>query len=240
LRSYITSRITSNGGFVIQEGPVFLNLQTFGIDISSYSDDIDWTKLVSLINPRFVFARAYHIGPTQQKTYPDPRFGEYWAKLGTLNLRRGAYLFCDPKADAADSIAKFFSVYTPKKGDLVPTLDIEDNYDSGSGIPVHQRVAQIATMVQLVSQKIGGRMPILYTKKRIWDELGNPSQFANCPLWVLNYFTIPTPHNIPATWPTFAFWQYAENVKYESIFKGDYDLNFFNDVESELDKFTVP
>src|SRR5438477_249267 len=102
-----------------------LNLQTFGIDISSYSNDINWSNLISVINPRFVFARAYHVGPTAAKTYADPRFPEYWTKLGELNLRRGAYLFCDPKADADDSITKFFSVYTPKKGDLVPTLDIE-------------------------------------------------------------------------------------------------------------------
>src|SRR5690242_19513623 len=147
---------------------MLLNLQTFGIDISSYSDDIDWAKLVSVINPRFVFARAYHVGPSPDKSYADQRFAEYWSQLGHLNLRRGAYLFCDPRADAADSIAKFFSVYTPKKGDLLPTLVIEDNYDSGSGVPVQQRVAQISTMVGLVAQKIGGQKPMIYMKRRVW------------------------------------------------------------------------
>jgi lysozyme len=224
-----------------------LNLQTFGIDISSYSNDINWSKLVSVINPRFVFARAYHVGPAAAESYADPRFSEYWTNLGQLDLRRGAYLFCDPKADATDSIAKLFSVYTPKKGDLVPTLDIEDNYDSGSGVPVNQRVAQIAKMVQLVAQKIGGQMPILYTKKRVWNELGNPNQFATCPLWVLNYLTLPAPQNMPVTWPTFTFWQYAENIKAPAIFgkdasgkkDGDYDLNCFNGVENDLKAYTI-
>jgi len=68
----------------------------------------------------------------------------------------------------------------------------------------------------------------------VWDELGNPSQFAGCPLWVLNYFTMPAPQNMPATWPTFAFWQYAENIKFKGIFEGDYDLNLFNGVEADL------
>ena len=219
---------------------MMLNLQTFGIDISSYSGDIDWIKLVSIINPRFVFARAYHMGPVPEKSYADERFAnDYWPQLGQLNLRRGAYLFCDPKADAQDSITKFFAVYKPQKGDLVPTLDIEDNYDSSSGVPLPKRIAQIDKMIQLVAQRIGGQKPILYTKKRIWNELGNPKQFSDCPLWVLNYYTMPTPQNMPETWPAFAFWQYAENIKYKGIFEGDYDLNLFNGTEADLMKLVI-
>jgi lysozyme len=216
-----------------------LNLQTFGIDISSYSEDINWQKLVALINPRFVFARAYRAGPSADQSYADKRFGDYWQQLGQQDILRGAYLFCDPHADPAGSIKKFFSVYAPKRGDLVPTLDIEDNWDGGSGIPVRQRVAQIDEMVKLVAQEIGGQKPIIYTKKRVWDELGNPNKFAGCPLWVLNYFTIPTQHNIPQAWNTFTFWQYAENVKYDGIFGGDYDLNLFNGFENELKSVTI-
>ena len=219
------------------------NLQTFGIDISSYSLDIDWHKVANNIRPRFIFARAYHIGDTPATTMPDDRFGEYWSAAAALNIPRGAYLFCDPTADAADSVAKFYSVYSPKVGDLVPTLDIEDAYDNSSVVPLPKRIAQIQTMIDRVSAKIGGQKPLIYTKKRVWDDLGSPPQFANCPLWVMNYNTMPVPGNLPASWSTFAFWQCAENIKDNSLHQygvtGDYDLNLFNGPESDLSKFCI-
>jgi lysozyme len=210
-----------------------LNLQTYGIDISSYSKDVDWTKVAKNLNPRFVFARAFHMDETAEKTVADPRFAEYWTAMAALHVPRGAYLFCHPKTDAADSIAKFFSVYTPKAGDLLPVLDIEDIYDDSCGVPVAQRIAQIAKMIALVSAKIGGQKPIIYTKRRVWNDLGNPNQFADCPLWVLNYWTLPTAANLPQSWPTFAFWQYAENITIDGI-EGDYDPNLFNGTEADL------
>lgn len=216
-----------------------LNLQTYGIDISSYSKNIDWTKVARTLNPRFIFARAYHMDATAKTSSPDSRFAEYWAAMAALHVPRGAYLFCHPKADAKDSIDKFFSVYKPQVGDLVPTLDIEDIYDNSSGVPVAQRVEQISKMIQLVSAKIGGQKPLIYTKRRVWDDLGNPNQFADCPLWVLNYWTLPTSDNLPQSWPTFTFWQYAENIKAEGIFGGDYDLNLFNGTENDLAKYLI-
>jgi GH25 family lysozyme M1 (1,4-beta-N-acetylmuramidase) len=214
-------------------------LQTFGIDISSYSKDIDWQKTIANLNPRFVFARAYHVDATPEGSYEDQKFAtDYWPALAQLGLPRGAYLFCHPKADAADSIQKFFNVYKPRVGDLLPTLDIEDIYDNSSGVPVQKRIAQIDAMVQLVSAKIGGQKPMIYTKKRVWDDLGNPRQFADCPLWVLNYKTMPTVLNMPATWPAFTFWQYAENLKVDGI-GGDYDPDLFNGTEGELGNYAI-
>lgn len=222
------------------------NLQTYGIDISSYSLAVDWTKVVATLNPRFVFARAYHMGPTADAadSYADTRFAEYWSALATAKLTRGAYLFCHPKADAATSISNFYSAYTPKAGDLVPTLDIEDIYDNSCGVPVNQRIAQIASMIGLVSAKIGGQKPIIYTKKRVWNDLGNPNQFADCPLWVMNYLTMPTALNMPKSWPAFAFWQYAENLKsdpkdFDIGIGGDYDPNLYNGSEADLKKLQI-
>jgi GH25 family lysozyme M1 (1,4-beta-N-acetylmuramidase) len=217
-----------------------INLQTYGIDVSSYSLDVDWTKVVANLNPRFIFARAYHMAETAAECYADSKFAnDYWPSLGKLKLPRGAYLFCHPKADAADSIERFFSVYKPQSGDLVPTLDIEDIYDSSCGVPLQDRIAQISTMIELVAKKMGGQKPIIYTKKRVWNELGNPAQFADCPLWVLNYQTMPTPLNMPQTWPTFAFWQYAENIKNVDGIGGDFDPNLFNGPESDLAKYFI-
>ena len=182
-------------------------VRTFGIDISSNSADIDWQKVTHKLNPRFVLARAYHMGENDHASYPDKRFAkDYWPALQQLNIPCGAYVFCNPKADADKSIANFFSVYEPQVGDILPTIDIEDNYDNDSHVPVKTRIAQIEKMIELVSKRIGGQKPMVYTKARVWEDLGNPSQFSDCPLWVMDYQVNPTKPSLPVTWPKFAFW----------------------------------
>jgi len=214
-------------------------VRTFGIDISSYSKDIDWTKVSSKLNPRFVFARACHMGEDQAQSYEDTRFvKDYWPALRQLKMPRGAYLFCHPKADAGESIKRFFSAYQPQAGDIVPTLDIEDIYDNDCGVPVKRRIEQIAKMVQLISSRISGQKPMIYTKVRVWNDLGNPKQFSDCPLWVLDYQATPTSPAVPVTWPKFAFWQYAENLKADGI-GGDYDPDYFNGTEDTLGTYFI-
>src|SRR5262249_20411206 len=127
-------------------------LQTFGIDISSYSGDIDWNKAAASLNPRFVLARALHMKPLtgdkhSVEALPDGRFHEYWRALEQLKLRKGAYVFCHPWAEPNETVTAFFKVYSPKAGDLLPSLDIEDVWDSSSGVPQADRIKLIDTMV---------------------------------------------------------------------------------------------
>jgi|HubBroStandDraft_6_1064221.scaffolds.fasta_scaffold617481_1 GH25 family lysozyme M1 (1,4-beta-N-acetylmuramidase) len=211
---------------------------TFGIDISSYSLTIDWPTVLTALNPRFVFARAYHIDATLGTSYPDPNFKDYWADLAKLNLPRGAYVRCNPNIDPQQSVTDFFSVYTPQPGDLLPSVDIEDEWDNSSTVKPKQRVLQIGQLIKLVADKIGGQMPLLYTKQRVWKDLNNPGQFAACPLWVQDYLAVPpAAPSLPASWSSYAFWQYGENKKAVGI--ADYDLNLFNGPETALKNFTI-
>jgi GH25 family lysozyme M1 (1,4-beta-N-acetylmuramidase) len=208
---------------------------TFGIDISSNSATIDWQKVIRKFNPRFVFARAYHFEADPAHSYEDPLFArDYWPALERLRIPRGAYVYCHPEVKAEDLITAFFSVYTPKTGDIVPTLDIEDNYDNSCGVPLRDRIDQIATMIRLVSSRIGGQMPMIYTKARVWGDLNNPNQFSSCPLWVVNYQATPTRPVLPVSWPTYAFWQYAKDIKAKPDGIEDYDANYFNGPEQAL------
>lgn len=214
------------------------DLQTYGIDISSYSKQIDWAKVVTNLNPRFVLARATHMTGDATDPYEDTLFSNYWSAMAAHGLLRGAYAFCHPLADAKATTDKFFDVYKPQPGDLVPALDIEDIWDNSCPVPVQARIGLIKTMVDAVSSRIGGQKPMIYTKTRVWNDLGNPAQFANCPLWILNYQTMPTALNMPPTWPAFAFWQYAQNLLVDGI-EGDYDPNLFNGPEADLKKYVI-
>jgi lysozyme len=199
---------------------------TFGIDLAKWGGEIDWHEVVSKLNPRFVFVQAYHMGGDEASSYANPRFANYRRALRRLGFLHGAYIRCHPNANAESLIKRFWSVYTPQIGDILPTLDIEEDYDSRCSLPVKDRINQIERMVQLVSTKIGGHKPMIYTKARVWSELGNPIQFSNCPLWVVDYHSTGEP-TLPPPWSSFAFWQYAENLHGNGI-SGTYDTDYFN------------
>ncbi len=167
--------------------------RTFGIDVSKWGGEIDWHEVVAKLGPRFVFVQAYHVGKSEASSYANPRFANYRRDLQRLGLLHGAYLRCHPTANAETSIKRFWAAYTPRPGDLLPTLDIEDDYDDRCALPVPKRIDQIEKMVRLVSTRIGGQRPMIYTKARVWSELGNPTQFADCPLWVVDYHSTAAP-----------------------------------------------
>ena len=211
--------------------------RTFGIDVSKWGGEIDWHEVVAKLGPRFVFVQAYHVGNGEASSYANPRFANYRRDLQRLGLLHGAYLRCHPTANAETSIKRFWAAYTPELGDLLPTLDIEDDYDNRCPLPVAKRIEQIEKMVRLVSTRIGGRRPMIYTKARVWSELGNPTQFADCPLWVVDYHSTAAP-TLPSAWTRFSFWQYAENLHGNGV-PGTYDGNYFNGTEADLQAYLL-
>jgi lysozyme len=206
--------------------------RTFGIDISIWGGEIDWHDVVSMLNPRFVFVQAYHMGKDEASSYANPRFANYRRALQRLGLLHGAYIRCHPNASAETLIKKFWAVYSPQIGDILPTLDIEEDYDNRCNLPVQKRINQIEKMIQLVSTRISGHKPMIYTKARVWSDLGNPSQFADCPLWVVDYHSTGEP-TLPPTWSRFSFWQYAANLHGNGV-HGTYDSDYFNGIEEDL------
>ncbi len=106
-----------------------------------------------------------------------------------------------PEFSAQDMADLFFSVYTPQKGDLIPSLDVEDEYVHAmtSGKKTRKElVGQILEFGDIVGSKIG-RAPFIYIRKDITDALGNPPEFENYPLWIANYNTSATPP-LPKPW----------------------------------------
>jgi lysozyme len=92
-------------------------------------------------------------------------------------------------------------------------------------------------MVGLISTRLNGRKPIIYTKKRVWTALGNPGDFGGCPLWVIDYNHIPLP-TLPQSWTNFTFWQTDENKKMQGI-GGDYDPDQFNGRPEDLATYCI-
>jgi lysozyme len=212
-------------------------IRTFGIDISSYSGSIDWPRVIQ--RPvHFVLIRASFISMRGGRLSEqiDANFAKYWAALKNSPVKRGAYQFCRPEYDADKTIALFAKSYKPAKGDLIPTLDIEDQYADVTSVSKAAKLAQIRRMVDLLSREVG-RQPMIYTKRRVWDALGNPVDLAQCPLWVIDYKSDYDPI-LPKPWPTFAFWQSGQNKSMQGI-EGDYDPDFFNGTPADMKQFCL-
>jgi lysozyme len=209
---------------------------TYGIDVSHFSKAIDWDQVVAQ-KVHFAFAKASELTAKKDKVskFKDPMFDTYWRDLGKQDIKRGAYHFCRPGLDPDESMAFFFSVYSPKSGDLLATLDVEDQYADDTSVPRKDKVKQIGRMVELVSDRLGGRKPIIYTKQRVWSALGNPGDFGGCALWVIDYNHNPRP-KLPKSWSNFTFWQTDENKKMPGI-QGDFDPDFFNGKPEDMAAF---
>ena len=103
-----------------------------GFDVSSHQTRVDWGRVKS-DGISFAYIKA-----TEGTGFVDPRFGAYWAGAKAAGLPRGAYHFARPDTnsgttpalvtkDAQAEADSFLGVAYPKRGDLLPVLDLERN-----------------------------------------------------------------------------------------------------------------
>ena len=98
-----------------------------GIDVSHWQGQIGWLQ-VGAAGYDFAFAKA-----TEGTTYIDPTYVTNRAGATAAGLRLGAYHFARPTgtsdaAAIASGIAQadyFIGTAQPKRGDLLPVLDLE-------------------------------------------------------------------------------------------------------------------
>ena len=198
-----------------------------GIDVSHYQGAIDWSS-VARSGIKFVSMKA-----TEGLDYIDPSFSLNWKQSKAVGLKRAAYHFAHPSLSPSGQ-AKFFVDAVENAGGFRDNstmqfmLDLED----ADKLPPAQVWAWVQAFMQAV-QTLTGRPGIVYTGYYFWrDQVGNPTDNLNAPLWVAAY--IPKPL-IPSAWANWTFWQYADNGAVPGI-KGHVDMDLFNGSVEELDK----
>ncbi len=156
---------------------------------------------------------------SQGSTRTDTRFAEHFEGLKTRTLLRGAYHFPHLlNDDVAGEVNCFLNACKEgglnwaDKGVLPPVYDVEPVTEKQAlEFPAQSKVivARMKKWLQLVEKKTG-RVPIIYTSKRVWDELLNsPKGFERYSLWVANYGQMEKP-KMPSTWQAYAFWQFTD------------------------------
>lgn len=203
-------------------GPVTFNAlsakfapDVFGTDVYRYdkTEKKDfWEDLEK--NYWFCFVKS-----SQGSSKTDPRFAEHFAGLKERTILRGAYhfpLLLNPdvvgEVNCFLNACKAGGLNWTDPGVLPPVYDVEPLTEKQADEFPNQRKAIIPRMkkwLELVEKKTG-RVPIIYTSQRVWDELlGSPKGFERYSLWVANYGTMEKP-KMPSTWKGYAFWQFTD------------------------------
>lgn len=178
----------------------------------------------------FVICKATQALHNVQDTFHD-----YAGRVRATGMVLGAYHFLDWHDDPAAQAAHFLSVYTPRNGDLPPTLDCEAcDVDSATAI------AQVSGFVQAVEPHLAGARMLLYMSYSFpADHLNGGSGFDGHPLWVAAYNSDPFESNVPPPWPIerVKLWQYSDAVRVPGI--GNVDGDRFIGTPDDLADFTL-
>lgn len=177
-----------------------------GVDVSANNGQVDWAR-VAQAGYTYAFARA-----TLGHGDVDPTFERNRDGAKAHGLRFGGYHLPYPGSSSAEQQAKeFLAVVKPQRGDLLPSLDIENKSPPDKAearFSVAELVAWLRAWLAAVEHQIGAK-PIVYTNRGWWDSRLKNANLADHPLWLAHYTSANAP-TIPKPWKAYAIWQHSE------------------------------
>ncbi len=198
-----------------------------GVDVSAWQVGVNWPA-VRAAGYSFAIAKA-----TEGTGSIDHAFAANISGIRAAGMIAGAYAFLDWTEDPIAQAHHFLSVYTPRAGDLPPTLDCE-------ACPINSvaAVRQVSQFIGEVERHLSGRRMLLYFSYSFpGDHLQGGSGFAGHDIWVAAYSNAAEPP-VPAAWTHATIWQWSETGRVHGI-TGDIDLDRFVGTLDDLKAFTL-
>ena len=163
-------------------------------DLSHYEPDVQFHEIAAGGAP-LVITKA-----TQGTGYVDPTYKDFAARIRSVGMILGAYVFLDVGPEAPQ-IAHFLSVAHLQAGDLQPVVDAEA-----------QGLGKAETFAALRDLEGRGYRPILYASLSFFhDALGSPCDWW---LWLAAYRdNLPT---LPNGVKLFA-WQHTDHATFPGV-----------------------
>ena len=206
-----------------QESSPYGEDYVFGIDVSKYQGEIDWSQVGSHHPIDFVFIRA-----TMGSNGKDAFFKRNWKGAQEEGFIRGAYHYYRPNENSTQQFENFSSTVRLDSGDFVPVLDIEKDSDYGRD---NLRMG-ILNWLALAEEEYGVK-PIIYTGLTFYEHVLQ-GYVDDYPLWIAAYSGKDRLAGIPWT-----FHQFSDNVRVNGITENRVDGNDFYGSLSELDSFRI-
>jgi len=193
-----------------------------GVDVSSYQGNVNWTA-VHGAGTTFAIAKA-----TEGTGYLDRYLNANISGMKRNGIVPGAYHFGHPSIDPTAQ-ANYFTnaVRSANGGNFSGLLQLVLDLEVSDGRSPSQVWSWTQTFVARV-RAVTGRPCIIYTGYYFWrDNVGNPNNNLNCPLWLAAYVSNPTPY-VPQAWGGvgWAFWQYTSSGRVNGI-SGNVDRDYF-------------
>ena len=195
--------------------------QLHGIDVSNYQGNVNWNSVKAAGNS-FGFCKA-----TEGTTYTDPYLHQNWANMQSAGLVRGAYHYGHPGTSATAQAQYFVNAVQAAGGFAGGTnsLQLVLDLETTDGLSPSQVWAWTQSFIAEI-KTLTGRPGIIYTGYYFWrDNVGNPTNNLNCPLWVAAY-GVSSPM-VPPAWGYWTFWQYSDTGSVPGV-SGNVDTDYFN------------
>ena len=194
---------------------------TEGIDISSYSGDIDWAR-VKESGIDFVMIRIGGRGYGDEGAlYPDERAVEYITDAKNAGLKVGGYFFSqaintDEAVEEADYVK---SILGDIKLDYPVAYDweiIKDDDARTDNVTAAETTACARAFCDRIKEL--GYKPMIYSPSRELYFKYDLSQLADIDIWYCEYADVPN------FYYQFSMWQYSSTATVDGI-EGAVDLN---------------
>lgn len=195
-----------------------------GIDVSNYQGNVNWTS-VRGAGISFAIAKA-----TEGTSFTDAYINRNIAGMKANGIIPGAYHFAHPGYDPILQADHFTSVVKAANGGTFSgLLQLVVDLEATDGTSPSHVFAWLQSFVSRV-QSTTGHPCIIYTGFYFWrDNVGNPNNNLNCPLWLAAYVSeSQTATYTPQAWSGvgWAFWQYTSSGSVPGV-AGNVDRDYF-------------
>jgi lysozyme len=167
-----------------------------GIDISSYQGYIDWAKVSSDKDIRFVYIKA-----TEGSTYRSPHYAHNITQARRYGLLVGSYHYITSSSSIEQQFANFSTYAISSVQDLIPMLDVEVRGDWSRS----QLIDSVSKFCELVEDHYGVQ-PMIYSTMGFYNKNLAP-HFNKHHLYIGRYSSTEPEINWEGE---YTIWQYSE------------------------------
>lgn len=201
------------------DGVLITGSGNFGIDVSKWNGNIDWTA-VKNSGVDFVIIRSGYRGSSQGSLVADPKFEANIKGANAAGIKVGIYFFSQAvnKTEAVEEASMVLQQVKNYKISYPIFIDVEEVAGGGraNNIDKATRTEVIKAFCQTIQNS--GYTAGVYANKSWLTEKIDTSQLGSYKIWLAQYAAQPTYSG------RYDMWQYKKTGKINGI-SGDVDLN---------------
>jgi lysozyme len=196
-----------------------------GIDVSHYNADVQPVDFGAVFDNGISFVG---IKATQGNTFTDPKLAAHRAGVRSQPFAFAFfYHFCAP-GDPVAQADRFVDTVGELRGNERLCVDLEDDR---TGRPAVDLIWTSKFYGRLLGGVCSDRKPLIYTSRRVWLQLGNPTWDLASEIDLMAPRYGPDEPELPLPWKLikkpWSFWQNSEDALVPGV-NGKCDSSFFN------------